>query len=107
MSFLISYRFFIVCVLKNKPRQKLDEFSYCITTTSTFGINKFCKDLLIEVIADISYSLKNYFTAKKNKEQSQLLGEEIHVVVSKVSRLTWLEIFKIIKKLIHGSAEDF
>ena len=87
MSFLISYRFFIVCVLKNKPRQKLDEFSYCITTTSTFGINKFCKDLLIAIIVDISYSLKNYFTAKKNQEQSQPSGEEIHVVVSKVSRL--------------------
>ena len=29
------------------------------------------------------------------------------MVVSKVSRLTWVEIFKIIKKLIHGSAEDF
>ena len=29
------------------------------------------------------------------------------MVVSKVSRLTWLEIFKKIKKLIHGSAEDF
>ena len=74
---------------------------------STFGINKFCKDLLIEVIANISYSLKNYFTTKKNQEQSQPSSKEIHVVVSKVSRLTWLEIFKIIKKLIHGSVEDF
>ena len=54
---------------------------------STFGINKFCKDLLIAVIAAISYSLKNYFTAKKNQEQSQPSSEEIHVVVSKVSRL--------------------
>ena len=74
---------------------------------STFDINKFCKDLLIDVNADISYSLKDYFTVKKNQEQSQSSGEEIHVVVSKVSRLTWLEIFKIIKKLIHGSAKDF
>ena len=74
---------------------------------STFGINKFCKDLLIEVIANISYSLKNYFTAKKNQEQSEPSRKEIHVVVSKVSRLTWLEVFKIIKKLIHGSVEDF
>ena len=74
---------------------------------STFGINKFCKDLVIEVIANISYSLKNYFTAKKNQEQSQPSSKEINVVVSKVSRLTWLEIFKIIKKLIDGSAKDF
>ena len=85
MSFLISYGFFFFffCVLKNKQRQKLDEFSYCITTTSTFGINNFYKDLLIEVIADISYSLKNYFTTKKNQEQSQPSGEEIHVEIGR------------------------
>ena len=37
----------------------------------------------------------------------QTSGEEIHAIISKVSRLMQLEIFKIVEKLIHGGAEDF
>ena len=37
----------------------------------------------------------------------QTFGEEIHAIISKVSRLMQLEIFKIVEKLIHGGAEDF
>ena len=72
------------------------------------------KDPLVEVVAEIGSSLKEYcssvkvyFTTKKNQEQPQPSGEEIHAVVSKVSRLTRLEIFKIVEKLMHGGADDF
>nr|POE65405.1 hypothetical protein CFP56_55268 [Quercus suber] len=72
------------------------------------------KDPLVEVVAEIGSSLKEYcssvkeyFTAKKNQEQPQPSCEEIHAVVSKVSGLTRLEIFKIVEKLMHGGAEDF
>ena len=72
------------------------------------------KDPLIEVVAEIGSSLKEYcssikeyFTSKKNQEQSQLSNEEMHAVVSKVSGLMRLEIFKIVEKLMHGGAKDF
>ena len=90
---------------------------------SAFCINKFCswaspnkksrKDPLIEVVVDIGSSLKeycsfvkDYFTVKKNKK-SQLSGEEIYVVVSKVPGLMQLEIFKIVEKVMHGNPEGF
>ena len=44
-------------------------------------------------------SVNEYFIAKKNQEQPQLFGEEIHAVVSKVLALMRLEIFKIVEKL--------
>ena len=90
---------------------------------SALCINKFCswaspkkksrEDPLIEVVVDIGSSLKeycsfvkDYFTAKKNQEP-QPSGEEIHAVVSKVPGLMWFKIFKIVEKLMHGSAEGF
>ena len=72
------------------------------------------KDPHVEVVTDIGSSLKEYcsfvkeyFSTKKNQEQPQPSGEEIHTVISKVSRLMQLEIFKIVEKLIHRGAEDF
>ena len=37
----------------------------------------------------------------------QTFGEEIHAVISKVSRLMQLEIFKIVEKVMHGNPEGF
>ena len=72
------------------------------------------KDPHVEVATDIGSSLKEYcssvkeyFSTKKNQEQPQPSGEEIHAAVSKVSGLTRLEIFKIVEKLMYGGAEDF
>ena len=44
---------------------------------------------------------------KRYMKWFQTFGEEIYAVISKVSRLMQLEIFKIVEKLIHGGAEDF
>ena len=71
------------------------------------------KDPLIEVVEigsslkEYCSSIKEYFTAKKNQEQPQPSDEKIHAMVSKVPRLMWLEIFKIVEKLIYEGAEDF
>ncbi|KAK7833471.1 hypothetical protein CFP56_025612 [Quercus suber] len=65
-----------------------DQLNDYEVTNFTSAINVYCS------------SLNEYFTTKKNQEQPQLFGEEIHAVVSKVPGLMRLEIFKMVEKFL-------
>ncbi|XP_040368176.1 uncharacterized protein LOC112179429 isoform X1 [Rosa chinensis] len=62
------------------------------------------KDPLAQAIGDVANTLKEFMAAQVS---TQLKGEDVHEVVSKVANLSKLQVFKAVRILMSGNPEEF